>query len=304
MVITTAGYEIYWERRVTAIEGNRIYLDNTIVMGIGGDGYGTGRLVKGSYSRISECGIENMTLDTRYDASKKSGKDFIDEDHCWTGILVTAAEHSWIRNVTTHHFRLSSIELGSGSKNITVAGCRSLEPVSEVKGGRRYAFHFSQSQLCLFKDCFCDDDRHEYVCGSKVPGPNVFLRCRSTNNREEAGPHQRWTTGVLYDNVVIEGGELNIHDRGDYGTGHGWTSANVVLYNCEAASFVCQSPWASAQNWAIGCVGTKKRSDRTYKDNLGTRPDGIWISPGVHVSPESLYESQLSERHAKGIFLE
>ena len=37
---TTAGYDIYWERRVTAIEGNRIYLDNPIVMGIGGDGYG------------------------------------------------------------------------------------------------------------------------------------------------------------------------------------------------------------------------------------------------------------------------
>jgi hypothetical protein len=96
---------------------------------------------------------------------------------------------------------------------------------------------------------------------------------------------------------------LNLHDRSNAGSGHGWACANTVLYNCTAQTLVCQSPWASAQNWAIGCIGQKKAAAMTYADQLGPRPDGTWISPGVKATPESLYESQLEERHAQGIWL-
>jgi hypothetical protein len=303
---TTGKYSIYWQRKIVAIEGNILHLDNPIVMGIGspaGQKWGGGRVYKGSWQRISECGIENLVVDTRFDGTKKDGGDFVDEDHAWTGIAVRCAENCWVRNVTTRHMGYCSIHLSTGSHLVTVRDCESLSPVSQVTGSRRYAFTFSGAEACLFTRCHCDDDRHQFVCGQRVPGPNVFHRCVCTNARNEAGPHQRWATGTLFDNVVTDG-SLRLHDRCNYGTGHGWTCANTVLYNCTAASIVCQSPWASAQNWAIGCVGTRKAASRSsYPDGL-TRPDGIWVSEGVHVSPESLYESQFSERIAKGICLD
>ncbi len=300
---TPDAYSIYWERRVTAVDGYRIRLDNPVVMCIGGEAaYGTGSLCKGEWPRISECGIEEMVLDTRFNASVRNGEDFTDEDHAWSGVTVRNTEHSWVRNITTKHFGYCSVDLGSGAKNITVSGCSSLSPVSQVTGSRRYAFYVSKSQLCLIRDCLCDDDRHQFVCGSQVPGPNVFLRCVSTHIRADAGPHQRWASGILYDNMRLEG-PLNVQDRAGYGTGHGWVGVNVVCYNCETSYLCIQSPWVTGQNWSIGNIGEKRTATRTYSDNLGARPDGIWISPGVHVTPESLYESQLSERHAKGEYI-
>jgi hypothetical protein len=294
-----------WERKIMKIEGNKIWFDNPVVMCIGGDeSYGKGYLRKGTWTRIEECGIENMTLDTRYDGSKKNGNDFIDEDHCWSGITVYAAEHSWIRHVTTRHFGLSSVTLNNGSKNITVDSCTALEPVSSVEGERRYAFHMVKAQLCLVKDCLCDEDRHQYVTASTVPGPNVFLRCTGTNSRSDVGPHQRWATGVLYDNVKVSA-QIDAQDRGGMGGGHGWSGVNFVFYNCETTSTICiQSPWVTGQNWAIGCVGTKVRQAAAYADNLGLRPDGIWQSRGTHVNPVSLYEDQLEKRHARGEYIE
>ncbi|MBQ9410725.1 MAG: hypothetical protein IJU21_03860, partial [Bacteroidales bacterium] len=127
---TVSEYSMNWERKIMKIEGHKIWLDNPVVMCIGGDeSYGKGSLCKGSWNRIQECGIENLALDTRYDGSKKNGNDFIDEEHCWSGITVYAVEHSWIRNVTTKHFGLSSVTLNTGSKNITVKSCTALEPV-------------------------------------------------------------------------------------------------------------------------------------------------------------------------------
>ena len=299
---TTGGFKLYWERRVMEVRDGQVFLDNPVVMGIGGEGYGVGRLYKGSYSRIKECGIENLTLDSRYDETIKSGKDFADENHCWHAVRFLSAEHSWIRGVWTWHFGNSGVLLDSGAKLITVENCHVREPVSQVTGGRRYAFNMNDPQQCLVKDCTCDDDRHQFVLGSRVAGPNVFLRCTGTNSRAEAGPHHRWSTGTLFDNVTVSTA-LNLHDRSNAGSGHGWACANTVLYNCTAQTLVCQSPWASAQNWAIGCIGQKKAAAMTYADQLGPRPDGTWVSPGVKVTPESLYESQLEERHAKGIWL-
>lgn len=297
------SYNLYWERKIVAIEGKKLFFDNPIVMSIGPGVFGSGSVYAGSWPRISECGVENMLLNTRFDDSKVSGNDYIDEDHCWSGINVLSAEHSWVQDITTWHFGYACVNLSKGSKNISVLRCKHYAPVSQVTGSRRYAFNMGGCQQSLFADCLCDDDRHEYVCGARVPGPNVFLRCKATNSRSEAGPHHRWSSGILFDNVVASGA-INIHDRAGYGTGHGWTSANVVLYNCEGSSIVCQSPWASAVNWSIGSVGTRKNSARTYSDNLGPRPDGIWISPGKHVSPVSLFEDQLARRHAAGIYID
>lgn len=293
-------YGMYWERKIMAVEGRKIWLDNPVVMCIGGDGFGTGILYKGSRERISECGVEYLAMDTRYDPGKKNGSDFIDENHCWSALTFASAEHSWARGVVTRHFGYSCVSLDEGAKNITVSACRSYSPVATIDGSRRYAFNMRHCQLCLVQDCFCDDDRHQFVTGARLSGPNVFLRCTATNARNDAGPHQRWATGTLYDNVTVDGA-LNIQDRAGYGTGHGWTAVNFVCWNCSAKTICVQSPWATGQNWAIGCIGRKVAAARSYSDRLGARPDGIWQSAGVKTNPESLYESQLNDRKSKGV---
>lgn len=101
---TPDAYSIYWERKVTAVDGYRIRLDNPVVMCIGGEAAcGTGSLCKGEWPRISECGIEEMVLDTRFNASVRNGDDFTDEDHAWSGVTVRNTEHSWVRNILPVH---------------------------------------------------------------------------------------------------------------------------------------------------------------------------------------------------------
>jgi hypothetical protein len=116
-----------------------------------------------------------------------------------------------------------------------------------------------------------------------VPGPNVFLDCRSRNAHNDSGPHHRWATGTLYDNVHVQGDALNVRDRGNMGTGHGWAGAQMMFWNSSADSIICEKP-PTAQNWAIGS------SAYSYSG------DCYWYSVGKPVEPRSLYLKQLEER--------
>ena len=102
--------------------------------------------------------------------------------------------------------------------------------------------------------------------------------------------------GALYDNVKTDY-RLNVQDGCNNGTGPGWRGVNFILWNCQAATIVCQSPWATGLNWCVGCIGEKNPGRR--KD----RPDGEWISHGTPVSPSSLYEWQMQQRQNSGIRL-
>ena len=273
------SYNLSYERKVMKVEGNRIWFDNPTVMAMETK-YGGGKVMKYTFpGRISECGVEELTCYSTY-----NGKED-DEDHGWSAIRMQNVEHSWVHHVTSRQFGYCCVDMGSGSKNITVDGCTSLDPISIITGSRRYAFHISGGQQCLVKNCICDEDRHQFVTGSCVCGPNVFLDGKATNTHSDAGPHHRWATGTLYDNIITDGA-LDVQDRGNMGSGHGWAGANQVFWNCEAKSIICQSPWVSAQNWCVGCLGLRKPG--AHKN----RPLGIWISKGTHVEPKSLYKAQ------------
>ena len=301
-----AKYTMYWSRRVVRVSGSMIYLDNPLVMELtddyGEENRGILYKEKGNVARVSECGIENMTLRSEY-AFKEYDiyANHVDEDHCWTAIQVNAAEHCWIRNVTALHFGYCMVNLWYGARYITVSDCSSKDPVSELKGSRRYAFHNYKGEMCLFTGCTADKDRHGCVTGVRTPGPNVYHDCHMTNSFSDMGPHQKWATGILYDGCTTDG-LLAVQDRDNYGTGQGWSGVNFVLWNCEAASIVCQSPWVSGHNWCVGCIGEKSPSSREY-GLYGQRPDGIWKSHGTKVSPQSMYEYQLRHRSQNGIML-
>lgn len=289
-------YNLYSSRKVTRISADTVFLDNPLVMSLN-DIYGEenrGSLMKVSCPRISGCGIEDLRFVSEYDDSLMDADgNHIDEDHCWTAVTIQAAEHCWIRNVTSQYFAYCTVLLSEGARYITVADCTSLHPVSVVTGSRRYAFHIARGELSIVKNCRAEEDRHAFVTGPKVSGPNVFAFCESVQTKSDVGPHQRWAMGALYDNQKTDN-LLAVQDGDNNGTGHGWRGTNFILWNCTAARIVCQSPWATGLNWCVGCIGTREPGRR--KDRL----DGEWISHGTPVSPASLYESQLQQRIEQG----
>ena len=283
---------MYWDREVTRLEGDKVWLDCPLVMDLEARYAQKMALYKSDFDRIEESGIEDMFIVSEYDKT-----DIYDEDHAWTAISVSGAENCWIRGVKSAHFGYALVSLNKLARCITVKDCISTAPISLITGSRRYAFYIHQGQMCLFENCLADEDRHGFITGSRVPGPNVFLDCDMTNAHSVVGPHHRWATGLLYD--CCQGGiRLEVNDRAHYGSGHGWPAVNCVFWNCTAEKVECQSPWISGKNWCVGTIG-EKHQQVNYWDGL-VRPDGEWMSPGVHVEPRSLYRQQLNKRLKNG----
>ena len=278
---TPADYNLEFERTITAIKGNQLSIDNPIVMAME-DQYGGGEIYKCSFEgRISEVGIENLLLESEY-------KNDTDEEHGWDAISFNKIENSWISGVTSRYFGYSCVNLSHDSKQITVKDSKCLAPKSQIIGGRRYSFN-NDGQLNLFINCYASEGRHDYVTGAKVCGPNVFYNCISANAKADIGPHHRWAMGTLYDNITTDG-EINIQDRGNWGTGHGWAGVNQVLWNCTAAKIAIQNPYVSGTNYAIGV-----KAERT-EGRLKGRPLGVWESQNKGgLMPSSLYLKQLEE---------
>lgn len=153
--------------------------------------------------------------------------------------------------------------------------------MSKIAGGRRYSFNLG-GQFCLIQRCYTRDGRHDYVNGSQVRGPNVFLDCLAENTHADSGPHHRWSTSTLFDNIKVP--VLNARNRGTSGSGHGWAGANMVFWNCTTDKIICEHPPAAA-NFCIGCTIAKT-----------CEGDGHFESKDQAVKPRSLYLSQLAER--------
>lgn len=274
-----ADYNFKFERRITEVKGETIYIDQPIVMAME-DQYGGGEVYRYEFEgRISHVGIEDLTLISEYAAET-------DEGHGWDAVYFNKIENSWISGIVSRNFGYSCVNLGGFSKNITVANSKCLSPKSQIIGGRRYSFN-NDGQQNLFKNCYASEGRHDYVTGAKVCGPNVFYNCVSENAKADIGPHHRWAMGTLYDNVRTDG-EINIQDRGNWGTGHGWAGVTQVLWNCTAAKAAVQQPDVSGKNYSIGLKGKK------VIGRLAGRPDGIWEGNNEEgLEPKSLYLLQL-----------
>jgi hypothetical protein len=177
-----------------------------------------------------------------------------------------------------------------------VEDCQNLDPVSQITGGRRYSFEVG-GQLTLVKDCYARHGRHDFVLQETVAGPNAFVDCKADQTFDESGPHHRWDTGVLFDNVVVHGttepgfrtaGGLEAHNQGMV-EGHGWSGANILFWNCTADRIDVGQP-PTAQNWAIGDTTTAAPAP------TGT---GFIESSNKPVEPHGLYQAQRWDRLAR-----
>ncbi|MGV3765138.1 MAG: alginate lyase family protein [Chitinophagaceae bacterium] len=281
---TPKEYDLHFERMITRIEGDRITIDAPLMMPLE-EKFGGGEIYKYSFEgRISNVGVENLSCVSEFAHAT-------DEEHARTAIYVNRAEQGWVQHVTAKHFVFACVDLGHLSKNFTVQYCRSLEPKSQVTGGRRYSFN-NDGQYHLVQHCYASEGRHDFVTGARVCGPNVFFHCKAENVHADIGPHHRWSVGTLYDNIVTDG-EINIQDRGNWGTGHGWAGVTQVLWHCTAKRAAVQNPWVSGSNYSIGLKGEQ------YAGRLKGRLNGEWEGlKKAGLSPASLYMAQLKdEKH-------
>lgn len=278
-------YDLHYERAITKIEGNKIYIDNPVVMEMETK-YGGGAIYPYSFDgRITEVGVENIYFESEY-------ANDTDEDHGWIAVGLSKIENGWVKNVTARYFGYACVSTEAGSRNITVTDCKCVDAKSIITGGRRYSFN-NTGQLNLFINCHAEDGRHDYVTGAKVCGPNVFYNSTAKNVHADAGPHHRWASGTLYDNIVTDG-EINVQDRQYMGSGHGWSGVTQVLWNCTAKAAAVQKPWVSGTNYCIGLHGRQAEGSfkgRQYGEWEGLDKDGL--------VPPSLYMAQYKARHLK-----
>jgi hypothetical protein len=274
---TDEQYKIAYERTIIAVDNNTITIDIPVVDPIE-DQYGGAVLYKYSVTgRLTQCGIENLRIESIFETNE-------DEKHGWNAIVLNHVEHSWVKNVVAKYFGYACVNIDAESAFNTVQDCAMIDPKSVTTGGRKYSFNIGHGSTGnLFQRCVTWGGRHDYVTGARVPGPNVFLDCVAENTFADVGPHHRWATGLLFDNIYC--GELRAQNRKAMGSGHGWAGVQTLFWNCHSSTkeIKVESP-TGAMNWGIGCTGSKQN---------GT---GYWERWGEHIAPRSLYLKQLEER--------
>lgn len=268
--------DVIWDRVVTAVDGDSITIDAPLTTAIDSN-FGGGEVASYQWpGRIRQVGVENLRCESACDAANPK-----DEAHAWIAITIDDAQDAWVRQVTGVHFVSSIVALGDSTKRITVEDCESLAPVSEIAGYRRHSFYTDGGQT-LFQRCYAEHGRHDFAVDLCAPGPNAFVQCEAKEALDDSGPIDSWASGVLYDNVRIDGQALSLYDRSFNGQYAGWSAANSVLWQCSASVLNCSSP-PTARNWAFGCWGVFSG-------------EANWYDSNSFVKPVSLYYGQLADR--------
>ncbi|WP_258105749.1 DUF6298 domain-containing protein [Marinoscillum sp. MHG1-6] len=271
--------DIYWNRKVVSITGNEITLDAPLTTALDKE-YGGGLVSKMEWpGRIENVGIENLKLESTFDTSNPK-----DEQHRWMAIVIENTRDAWVRQVNFEHFAGSAVAIWETGSRVTVEDCKSLNPVSEIGGQRRYTF-ITEGQQCLFQRLYAEYGYHDFAVGFRATGPNAFVECRSVLPHSFSGTIDSWASGVLFDIVNIDAQALRFSNRGMEVQGAGYTAANSMFWQCSASLIECPAP-PTAMNWACGA----------WSQFAG---NGYWYEANSFVKPRSLFYGQLADRLGK-----
>lgn len=274
------------KRKITAINGSRIYVDVPLADSYDARFLGkTGAKVTKikAINRISNIGVENLhiqcePLETAYGTAPYAA-------------IRIGADDCWVKNVFAEETMNSTVLAGD---RITMQKVRIVHTYANLGASKPADFSLEGSQN-LIDRCEATGGNTYFVwTSSLITGPNVVLNSTFKGIGSRIQPHQRWATGLLTDNCTIADGNIDFMNRGIAGSGHGWTMAWGVAWNCIAKNYIIQNP-PGAINWAIGCIGTREQTARLF-DSGPIIPDGNFDSHGKPVAIQSLYLAQLEER--------
>jgi hypothetical protein len=280
-----AGTTINTERRIAAIAGNALTLDVPV-----SDSFDAKYLNPPATAvvkikrpgRVSQVGLEYLHVIGPPQEINHTDAHFV-------GLRLNG-EDCWMRDVV---FEETMDSIGVGGRRITLERVTVKRAAKHQGASKPAEFAPNASEVLLDRCAVVADNVWFVATGAGQAGPIVVLNATFLGNgRAEA--HQRWTTGMLYDNCRAPDGGLEIRNRGAMGSGHGWSMGWGVIWNCEAKDYLVQNP-PGAVNWLIGSIGHNQTAPRPF----GSGPPlaaGTEDSPGRHVAPASLYLTQLAER--------
>jgi hypothetical protein len=274
---------LFFDRIITAVNGQQITIDAPLTNALEQQ-YTDAVVWKYTFpGRISQTGLENLSSDATaftnapdYATGGYFNSLFVD---------VGAVENGWVNNVIIQHYG-NGMTIGGLAKWITITNSSSLDVGVPPTADAPAAFTISGQQSLVEHCQVTGSPIHSWVTQSLTAGPDVFYQCSATGPKIDAQGHQRWGTGTLFDNMSIPDGHFALENRGNKGSGQGWSAANDVLWNCMSKDYLVENP-PTAHNWAFGCRGTNQ---------TGAEPQGMIVSPGQAVQPASLYAEQLKER--------
>ena len=283
---TWVGKEITTERTIVKIDGNKLTVDVPLT-----DSFDAGFLapdgatvvVIKTIGEISQIGVENMRI-----VSPPKVATITESNN--KGLAINGAADVWLKNIviinTINSVSINADRVTAENVNVqhTVATIGAAKPADFVSGGRQVLF-----DRCTIKG----DNLFFFATAARVTGPTVLLNC-VFNGNGWIQPHQRWATGLLVDGCKVPDGGIDFMNRGEMGSGHGWTIGWAVAWNCTARRFINQNP-PGAVNWVIGSKGTREQTAVPFH-KLPLLPDGMYDSHGTPVAPLSLYLTQLAER--------
>ena len=203
----TPRYDIDSDRIITRIEGNCIILDAPLTCAIEAQ-YGGGTIRKYTWSgRINNVGIEDIRGVSDFDPSVTSTTGasppyYADEAHGWTFIALDTVENAWVRRVTAQHFGYSCVQLERRNAHDHRARLQLRWirfPSLPAAGAMHSCWTTPSSAWCKTAT------RAKTVTSSSrnpsPPGRTFSWTGSATPPTSDAGPHHRWGTGAIWDNV-------------------------------------------------------------------------------------------------------
>lgn len=279
------GSTVDAERGIVAVSGDTLTLDVPL-----SDSYdsrylnppGTRVVAIARPARVSQAGVEHLRIQAPPRAISHTQPHF--------SALRMDGEDLWARDLQIEETMNS---VGVNGRRITVERVNVERKALSQGSSRPAVFAPNGTQVLLDRVSARADNVWFIATGARLSGPIVVLNA-DFQGESRAESHQRWSTGMLYDNVHVPNGGLEFRNRGSMGSGHGWSMGWGVAWNSVAEDYIIQNP-PGAINWMIGDIGIVRSSARPF-DSSPDLPNGVIDSPGKPVSPRSLYLAQLADR--------
>ena len=280
--------ELHTERTLLNISSNRITLDVPLADSMDSTYLNPpgGSVVKADFTgRLTQIGLENFRL------ISPPQPVTIYQPHN-QALKMDGVSDSWVRDLAVEN-TVNSFYFGEHTSRLTMEGVTITHAVAS-RGAAKPADIWAGGTQTLVDRCAATGDNLFYFStGARMQGPVVVLNC-VFHGDGHVSPHMRWATGLLIDCCQVPEGGIDLMNRGEMGTGHGWTIGWSVAWNCRAKTFLIQQPPGSA-NWAIGCTGKQETAPMPFRKEPKL-PQGYIESEGQAVVPASLFLAQLRER--------
>jgi len=288
------GTIITHDRTIKSIEGNRLTFDVPL-----SDSFdaaylsppGTTVATCTFSGRIAQVGVESLRVTV-------PAQDKPISEAQYTLLSMNAVIDGWVRDIVSVDTQ-NSTTFGSTVRRVTIDRVHIQHTLPFTAPAAPADFAISGTQILLDRSSVTGQGVWPIVTQVGVMGPNVVLHFKSTT--AGIAPHQRWAAGLLVDSSEFTGGtdlrpNIAFSNREHAGSGHGWSVGWAVAWNVKAEVLLIQQPPGS-KNWCIGCTG-RFTPILWHKGSIPIpeSPSETHESPGVPVTPASLYLAQLRDR--------